>query len=334
MRTSIRYVPDTDRLMICDNCSAELTNQFCSQCGQDQRNYHLAFHKIIINVVEENFHFDGRVLNTLKLLILKPGELSKEFSLNRRAKYVPAVRLYLFASVLFFFIFALVRSGSVDGFNSENRFAPAALIETNTTILELNLGPEYRAKLELIRTREGSLANRILVQWANTIRSENDFKDSFINRELLPMAIDAMVSPQRTFGLLIDNFALVLFIGLPAHALILKFFYFGNYRRYYIEHLVFLMHVHTIGFFIFSIFAGITLINTSNLIIDTSTQLFRILLIFIFFIYQYVALKRYYEQGWIRTSCKFIALNTLYGALLGFELFSTAAFTLNELQNT
>ena len=34
------------------------------------------------------------------------------------------------------------------------------------------------------------------------------------------------------------------------------------------------------------------------------------------------------------TSCKFIGLNTLYGVLLGLELFSTAAFTLNELQNT
>ena len=320
--------------MICDNCSAELTDRFCSQCGQNRRNYHLTFHKIIINVVEENFHFDGRVLNTLKLLILKPGELSKEFSLNRRAKYVPAVRLYLFASVLFFFIFALVRSGSLDGSNPENPIAPQGPIERNTTILELNLSPEYRAKLELIRTREDSLANQILVQWANAIRSDNDFKDSFVNRELLPMAIDAMVSPQRTISLLIDNFALVLFIGLPAHALILKFFYFGNYRRYYIEHLVFLMHVHTIGFLIFSIFACITLINASNLILDNTMQLIRILLIFLFFIYQYIALKRYYDQGWVMTSCKFIALNTLYGVLLGFELFSTAAFTFNKLQNT
>ena len=308
--------------MICDNCSAELTDRFCSKCGQNRRNYHLTFHKIIINVVEENFHFDGRVLKTLKLLILKPGELSKEFSLNRRAKYVPAVRLYLFASVLFFFIFALVRSGSLDESNSKN------------TILELNLSPEYRVKLELIRTREDSLANQILVQWANAIRSDNDFKDSFVNRELLPMAIDAMVSPQRTISLLIDNFALVLFIGLPAHALILKFFYFGNYRRYYIEHLVFLMHVHTIGFLIFSIFTSITLINASNLILDNTMQLIRILLISLFFIYQYIALKRYYDQGWVMTSCKFIGLNTLYGVLLGLELFSTAAFTLNELQNT
>ena len=319
--------------MLCDNCSAELTNKFCSRCGQDNRDFRQRFSKILVNVIEETFHFDGRILNTLKLLVLKPGELSKEFSLNRRAQYVPPVRLYLFASLLFFFIFALTRGERSDEFELQESNSLPIMTEMDTTSLDPYLTSQYQAKLEVIKAREGSLGRQVILQWAAAIESENGFKESFIHKILLPMIIDALLSPKRTSSLLIDNFALILFIGLPVHALVLKFFYFGKYRRYYIEHLVFSMHVHSVGFIVFTLLACVALINVQSVFLDSLSFIIRNLLIVIFFIYQYLALKRYYEQGSGKTVIKFMVLNTLYAVLLAIQLFTTAAFTLTELQS-
>ena len=60
--------------------------------------------------MRESFEFDGRLAQTLKLLLFRPGSLSTEFSRNRRARYMTPVRLYLFTSVVFFLTMSLTLS--------------------------------------------------------------------------------------------------------------------------------------------------------------------------------------------------------------------------------
>jgi hypothetical protein len=62
----------------------------------------------VADLLRETFEIDGRLMNSLKLLFFRPGDLSLEFSANRRARYTSPVRLYLFTSILFFFVLALV----------------------------------------------------------------------------------------------------------------------------------------------------------------------------------------------------------------------------------
>ncbi|HEX7832445.1 MAG TPA: DUF3667 domain-containing protein [Thermoanaerobaculia bacterium] len=56
----------------------------------------------------EFLHLDGKILNTVKLLVLKPGQLTLDFIAGRRARYITPLRLYLTFSVLFFALTALV----------------------------------------------------------------------------------------------------------------------------------------------------------------------------------------------------------------------------------
>ena len=67
-------------------------------------------HDLLHEGVHEFAHLDGKIFQTLDLLLFKPGELTAEFFRGRRARYIPPLRLYLVCSLLFF---ALSRLGSV-----------------------------------------------------------------------------------------------------------------------------------------------------------------------------------------------------------------------------
>ena len=95
---------------LCENCGRPRAERFCSQCGQNDRTYSRSLFPVLGELVRESFEFDGRLAQTLKLLLFKPGSLSTEFARNRRARYMTPVRLYLFTSVVFFLTMSLVMS--------------------------------------------------------------------------------------------------------------------------------------------------------------------------------------------------------------------------------
>ena len=90
--------------MVCDNCGAERDGRFCATCGQNDRNYLRAVIPVIGDFFATTFDLDSRMFRTLRALFFKPGFLAEEFSANRRAAYVPPLRLYLIASVVFFLV--------------------------------------------------------------------------------------------------------------------------------------------------------------------------------------------------------------------------------------
>ena len=62
----------------------------------------------------EAFEVDSRLLQTLKLLLFKPGSLTREFSRNRRARYMSPIRLYLFTSFLFVLVLSFAMPDSFE----------------------------------------------------------------------------------------------------------------------------------------------------------------------------------------------------------------------------
>ncbi len=57
--------------------------------------------------LHEFLHLDGKIFQTVKLLIGKPGELTLEYFRGRRARYISPVRLYLTCSLAYFALAAL-----------------------------------------------------------------------------------------------------------------------------------------------------------------------------------------------------------------------------------
>jgi hypothetical protein len=88
--------------MSCRNCGAELYGRFCHACGQKSVSADLSVHDLLHEGLHEFAHVDGKIVQTLRLLLFKPGELTAEFFRGRRSRYITPIRLYLVCSLLFF----------------------------------------------------------------------------------------------------------------------------------------------------------------------------------------------------------------------------------------
>ena len=86
----------------CLNCGAVLAGTWCARCGQRAVALRPTVHELLHEAFHELAHFDGKIIRTAKLLLFKPGELTREFLDGKRARSVSPIRLYLLCSLLFF----------------------------------------------------------------------------------------------------------------------------------------------------------------------------------------------------------------------------------------
>ena len=87
----------------CENCGAELQGHWCAQCGQPAIEYRRSFRHVVADLLNEFLNWDSKFFTTIALLLLKPWRLTNEFLAGKRVRYVNPLRLYLLASILFFF---------------------------------------------------------------------------------------------------------------------------------------------------------------------------------------------------------------------------------------
>ena len=91
------------QLTHCENCGAQLEGHWCAQCGQAAIDYRRSFRHVIADVLDSFLNWDSKFFTTIALLIFKPWRLTNEFLAGKRVRYVNPARLYLLASILFFF---------------------------------------------------------------------------------------------------------------------------------------------------------------------------------------------------------------------------------------
>src|SRR5205823_4291512 len=87
----------------CENCGTQLSGKYCSVCGQAAIDYRRSFRHVIVDVLDSFLNWDSKFFATIGLLIVKPWRLTNEFLAGRRVRYLHPLRLYLLASILFFF---------------------------------------------------------------------------------------------------------------------------------------------------------------------------------------------------------------------------------------
>jgi hypothetical protein len=107
---------------ICLNCNANLHGRYCHVCGQENLEPKESVWHLTTHFFNDITHFDGKFFSTVKLLITKPGFLSKEYMIGRRASYLNPIRMYVFTSAIFFLIFFSLSVGNkMVNFNEENK---------------------------------------------------------------------------------------------------------------------------------------------------------------------------------------------------------------------
>jgi hypothetical protein len=95
---------------VCPNCGAPGGGRFCAECGQKNASLDPTLRDVAGELVDELANVDGRLFRSLRLLLLKPGVITREHFEGRRARYLAPLRLYLLTSVLCFAVLTLVRT--------------------------------------------------------------------------------------------------------------------------------------------------------------------------------------------------------------------------------
>ncbi len=90
---------------ICQNCGHDLSGNYCSNCGQKSDEVlKKSVFSILGHFFEELFTWDSRFFSSMKYLFLKPGFLTHEYISGRIQKYVSPLKMFLFTSLVLFFI--------------------------------------------------------------------------------------------------------------------------------------------------------------------------------------------------------------------------------------
>ena len=91
----------------CLNCETTLQGAFCHACGQ-KAYIHRTISAILHDLVHGVLHLDGKLWNTLPLLVFKPGRLTREYIEGKRARHVSPMAMFLFSVFLMFAVFQAV----------------------------------------------------------------------------------------------------------------------------------------------------------------------------------------------------------------------------------
>lgn len=87
----------------CVTCGTPLVGRFCQECGEKRAEERdLTLGAFLHYAAEAVTNADAKLYVTLRLLVRRPGLLTREFVAGRRTPYVAPLQLFLIANLLFF----------------------------------------------------------------------------------------------------------------------------------------------------------------------------------------------------------------------------------------
>ena len=92
----------------CANCGTVLQGAYCAVCGQRDEALRQPIGRFLKAAFIEFLGVDGRLWRSLGLLLFRPGRLTKAYLTGQRVRYIRPMRLYLIASLLFFFLLSVI----------------------------------------------------------------------------------------------------------------------------------------------------------------------------------------------------------------------------------
>jgi hypothetical protein len=276
----------------CLNCGAPLTGEFCSTCGQRVPHTDLTLREFLHETTEQLVNWDGKIPQTLKTLITKPGVLTIDFLEGRRARWLLPLRVYLICSVAYFVAKPMVEAVT---HRSAREMAQISLTDSEGST---TLTPEQVTEIE-----EG-LPARIFGK-ERLMRAVNNSKQ--LNQE-------------------IDKaFPKAMFVLLPFFALLTRIAWRKRLPRYP-AHLYIALHVHAAWFAVmfFATIVGGFLPTNAAIVVGLALAIYLVW-------YPFVAFRRLFGESWPRTLVKSVGIAAVYfiaWGLVGVALLGIALATM------
>lgn len=326
----------------CLNCGTVVQGRHCAQCGQASDVHVLSMKEVAGDVTHSLLHLDSRVWRTLRLLVRKPGELTREFIAGRHQMYIPPFRLYLAVSILYFALSALLPESGLFDLDApkpgEDVVAPVILgDEVDATAAK----PAPRAPAEL-KDVTGKVRKELAAEGVpqedidraldrDNSCEVNVFGDTpnstDLERALSRACEKIKLDGGRHF---IERFAAtapkLMFLFLPLMAGAAMLFYWRP-RRLYAEHLVLFLHNHAFTYLLLGVTAILNEITELRFPLASVLNLVMLLMWCWLPWYVYRSMRVVYAEGRLKTLLKFFTLSTIYFLLLGVTMLLGLVYT-------
>ncbi|MEQ8905423.1 DUF3667 domain-containing protein [Ekhidna sp.] len=92
----------------CLNCGYELGGNYCPNCGQSTSIHRITFRETIKDFFSSTFALEGPLLSTIKLLIVNPGKLFREFIGGKRKAYYKPVAFFVVLTAVLIIVRAVI----------------------------------------------------------------------------------------------------------------------------------------------------------------------------------------------------------------------------------
>jgi hypothetical protein len=296
----------------CANCGAPVASRYCGECGQRVEHLTHSIGHFLREAVEDLTHADSRLWRTLLNLLARPGYLTCELLAGRRARYLPPLRLYLVLSLAFFLI---AESG------------PSRL-----AIVSVGTGGEVLTTLRG-HSASGTAGNRApdadaqhIEQVCAQVRIEGPLAGLLDAQRVRAACRRTLVDDGRALQAAVLRYLpRAMFVFLPLIALVMKLLY-RRPCRFYIEHLLFLLHDHAFVFLLFGL-CGLIALTPADAV---GPPLYAAAAIYTAW-YLYRSMRRVYGDGRLLTAAKLCVLGFSYlaGALLMLAI--TSLYSLETL---
>ncbi len=300
----------------CQNCGNQLekTDNYCRYCGQENHSPNQAFKHLLAELFESITHLDSKIFLTYKNLFLKPGLYSKEYIENKRNRYIPPIRLYIFISALFFFLLQFL--GSHHSSSQKSSDLKSNQKSTPSDSITQNDDNEFHVTVhgnKLILS--DSVINYLQYGGQAAVDSfivQNEFTPNYFSRLCVQQIIKSELAGKSFSGILFSKglkyLSILLFLLMPIFGLILNLFHF-RWRRNYYEYLILAINYHTLYFTTWSFVILISFFYKLTLP-------FYFLIFVCLFIYLMIGLKNYFKQSTWLSFFKSFAICSIYGFVL------------------
>jgi len=278
----------------CLNCRAPFADprpRYCPECGQESNVKPPTLREFAQQFGGSYIAAEGALWRTLKLLLFKPGAITREYLDGRRRRYVLPLRLYLTISLL---VLLLMRTLAAVDIKLDEGDA----LRKRPDNVSFNIGIG-RAGL-----KDGVFYCQDLPAWmCKRLQRRLDIDPKTITQEVAAYG-------ERFLA----HLGAAMFVLLPSFALWLRWAY-TNRRLRYTEHLVFALHVHAFWFLMLGlIVSGLPPISgLATLAVP---------------VYTLLAMRRVYGGRWWPRLLRAAFVSTLYGVTLALALAGVALWAL------
>ncbi len=285
----------------CGNCGKEYEGNYCPECGQSKLDIHRPFAVLLVDLLGNMYAFDTRVIKTLKAELFKPWQITLDYLSDKRVRYMPPFRMYVFISIIFFLLLGSYSGRQIDESAKKGNF----IIELNTTSgsgsgsasaaeAVSGSGAETRSG-EDARSGEGTAP---AMKSAGKDQSAEELKINDIRK-----------NPKEYMHKFYSYLSWSLFLLMPLYALLTRFF-FRSSKTPYIGHFIFAICQHTFIFIISGILLAVAFIFPHKQVNPESWLLITIP------VYAVAGMKKISGKSWISTTLRMFAVWFIYSIIL------------------